>query len=73
MFIFADDIILAKTYNLLCDAESCLNRPTDLKTISEWAEKWMVSFNFEKKRFLSIFLLRKNKPTLPKLSSTGFT
>ena len=51
MFIFAGDITLAQTYDALHNAESCLN--SDLNTISEWASKWMVSFNLEKTVFIN--------------------
>jgi hypothetical protein len=53
MFIFADDVTLAKIYDLLSEAESCLN--TDLNTISKWAERWMVSFNLEKNSLHKFF------------------
>ena len=69
MFIFADVITLAKTYNLLCNGESCLN--TDFKTISEWAEKWMVSFNFEKTVFIN-FSFKKKRVNTPKIEFNGF-
>ena len=69
MFIFADDVTLAKIYDLLSEAESCLN--TDLNTISKWAERWMVSFNLEKTLFIN-FSFKKNRANTPKIEFNGF-
>ena len=44
--LFADDCTLAKAYYAKEDAEQCLNQ--DLRTISNWANKWLVNFNFNK-------------------------
>ena len=54
MFIFADDTTLTKIYDNVSEAESCIN--TDLNTISNWAERWMVNFNLEKTVFLNFSL-----------------
>jgi hypothetical protein len=69
MFIFADDVTLAKTHDVLYDVESCLNK--DLKTINEWATKWMVSFNLEKTEFIN-FSLKKKNANVPKIEFNGF-
>ena len=64
MYIFADDTTLTKTYDLLSEAESCLNG--DLNTISQWATKWMVNFNMEKTVSIS-FSLKTKHVNFPKI------
>ena len=64
MFIFADDTTLAKIYNSVLEAESCING--DLKTISQWADRWMVKFNLEKTVFIN-FSLKRNLLNIPKI------
>ena len=64
MFIFADDTTLTKIYDNVSEAESCIN--TDLNTISNWAERWMVNFNLEKTVFLN-FTLKKKLCLNPKI------
>ena len=54
LFIFADDTTLARAYNSLKEAESCLNK--DLSTISLWASKWMVNFNVKKNSVYKLFI-----------------
>ena len=65
MFIFADDTTLAKIYDSLLEVESCLN--SDLNTISQWACKWMVTFNPEKCVFINFTLKKNPLQTPPKI------
>ena len=68
MFIFADDTTLAKTYKSVIEAESCLNN--DLKIISQWAENWMVKFNFQKTVLVNFSLKTKYSNT-PQIDFNG--
>ena len=67
MYIFADDATLAKSYVKTADAEMCLNR--DLLQVSEWAKKWMVTFNSSKTVFVDFSLKHAN--CSPKLIFDG--
>ena len=68
MFIFADDVTLAKAYDVVSEAESCLN--SDLDTISKWAERWMVCFNLEKTVLIN-FSFKNKRVNKPKIEFNG--
>ena len=59
MSLFADDASLAQVYSNSFEAEHALNR--DLDTISVWARRWMVEFNFSKMVFINFSLKTKKR------------
>jgi len=61
MTLFADDCSLIKPYYDLNVANICLN--SDLVKIGNWAERWMVNFNFAKTVFIN-FSNKINKSSL---------